>query len=191
MCVANCLSFPCRILLHERVSSLLRSAADGHTCRCLVSATVTKAAVNTPRCLRVDVCACKSLRRHAIPLRGVHRAVPCFTNTAKHQSFEASGVKSAQTPSWRKGCHGASSPSTRLWTGMWLPQLATPPRGAQEAHGGGGRGRSAGIRLFEIYRKALVEFSVFTVRKFIRGGTVSRLQGIVQMTRENKFSIGP
>lgn len=132
----SCAEFCC---MNMSVRSFIHSAANGHVCRFLVLATVTKAAVNMPRCLWVDMCVCKSLRQRGIcsTPRCLQSCHVSFTDAAKHQSFKASGVRSAQTAPWGKAVTGHLLPAPGCGRGCGCPQLTTLTRGAEEERGGG------------------------------------------------------
>lgn len=64
--------------------------------------------------------------------------------------------------------------------GCGIPQPTMLTQGHWERSDGVGWGHDeARICSFTIYRKALKKFTVFTLRKFIRGGSVNKIAGEV------------
>lgn len=84
-------------------------------------------------------------------------------------------------------CPLASDPQHRVCTGVVDTSGRHTHPGPRRRNAEEGVSLSWNV-LIEIYSKALMKFIVFTVRKLSRGTVSTRLQGRMQMTKENKFS---
>lgn len=146
----------------------------------MVWATTDKAAIDTLTCPGGRVClperaaerwACRCEAWTETPHRP-HR--PC--NTAKLRRRRQSLAQHAPLP--REPVAGRL-PAAPGW-GRGTPRFTAHPGLLRRNAGGGVRGcHYIGICLSEIYRKALMKSTVFTVRKLVSGGT--------QMAKENPF----